>query len=89
MNQMQHSEGSFSLLRKVVSRNCDSHVILVVFLSKILKSAPDLRELVELKVIFSQVDGFSGDIRSVYFLSFNMEGVFQQTARTYDHIHLN
>jgi hypothetical protein len=39
---VKYSEGYSWLLRKVVSINCDSHVILVVSLSKVLKNPPDL-----------------------------------------------
>jgi hypothetical protein len=42
MSQVQYSEGHLWLLGKVASINCDSYVILVVLLSEVLKSAPDL-----------------------------------------------
>jgi hypothetical protein len=44
MSQMQYSEGYSWLLGKVASINYDSYVILVILLSKVLESAPDLWE---------------------------------------------
>jgi hypothetical protein len=49
ISQVQYSEGHSWFLGKVVSINCDSHVILALLLLKVLKSAPDLWEPVYVK----------------------------------------